>query len=456
MAMPAAELVRQQVEQYNIESYPYRDAVHNIASSMVNQAAKVQEGEDVLIWFDPPGMPLVNELYKECLAKGANVSFYQRDLDEDARQATILPLYPPEHDPEAPSVSTIHKREKELIASSQKMLLVRGAEHPEVEDKIPEDRKKIYKDGYWEAHAPRIDGSLEWWSLFVWPTDPDAALEKIPFEVCMAEMVEACNQPWEAIEKSQDKLIMKFNAAKRLTFVANMKDENPRRRTFVTMSLYDERNDVNMTFINSTIGKNYPGSEIFGAEILDSVNGQIFAEGRHRYDGKSMRDITLVIKDGMIVEGYAEEGQEELLKILGPEDSPNRRFGEVALGTNNKIFRQFLNPLLNEKHAGTAHMALGKNYTYTIYLLLNGEKREVNVNNGNNDADIHWDVAFNLTKDGMIILDGEVSVDEETGQPTIIGGEVVQINGIFVRPTGDGGYEPDPELDIISYKERAA
>src|SRR5947209_3759644 len=79
-------------------------------------------------------------------------------------------------------------------------------------------------------------------------------------------------------------------AATTLEIEANQRDADPGRRTRLSMSI------AGMRFVNSTIDRNFPGSEVFAAPVRDSVEGQLFAAGLYDYDGHRMEDILLRIE----------------------------------------------------------------------------------------------------------------------------------------------------------------
>lgn len=287
------------------------------------------------------------------------------------------------------------------------MLLIRNPEHPEAMGSVPPDKAQAYAESYAYAHTRRFkntrDGGVDW-VLMLWPTEYEARKEGLPFNEYFRQYMEACNQPWGAIKKAQKKLKEKLDNGKVLELIANEDDPDPGKRTHVTMSI------DGMTFCNSTIDKNYPGSEVFSAPVLESVNGQIYADGEYLYDGHLMKNIHLKIQKGKIIEALAEEGNEGLQDILSNGEGA-RYFGEVAFGTNRGLTRRFFNTLLNEKVSGSFHMAIGQCYNYEEY---GGES--VNVNNGNTEdrTPNHWDLTILMhrrhdgTGGGKIILDREV------------------------------------------------
>lgn len=376
--------------------------IHNIAVAIAEDAAKVQAGQKVLLWYDRPGQQLVKELHLRCLAVGAEVRFFRRDYEGDA---VALP------DLDEEGIQRMFDQEEKLMDWADNVLIVRNPANPEVMTPVSSDKQKFYRKRYSEVHERRMDGSLAW-TLFLWPTEYEARQEGLVYETYFREVVEACNQPWVEIHNAQKILKAKLDEGKRLELIANENDPDPDRRTHVIMSI------EGMTFANSTIDCNYPGSEVFSAPVVDSVNGQIFAPGKYEYTGNFMEDILFKIVDGKIVEARAKIGDDKLQDILAMGEG-TRYFGEVALGTNRGLTRRFFNPLLNEKVGGSFHMAIGQCYEETTF----GEDA-VNVNNGNtkDKTPVHWDVTISMHAN-------------QGGGKVIVDDEVIQENGIFKDPT---------------------
>lgn len=94
---------------------------------------------------------------------------------------------------------------------------------------------------------------------------------------------------------------------------------------------------------------------------------------------------------GEIIAWSAEEGQSFLDRVMAIEGS--RRFGEVAIGTNDNIQRATRNILFDEKIGGTIHMAVGQSYYQC---------------GGKNKSAIHWDLITEMKNGGSIFADGEL------------------------------------------------
>jgi aminopeptidase len=92
-----------------------------------------------------------------------------------------------------------------------------------------------------------------------------------------------------------------------------------------------------------------------------------------------------------VVKHQASKGADFLDKML-QTDAGAQRLGEIAVGTNPGIRRFTKNTLLDEKIAGTIHMALGQSFPQI---------------GGQNQSGLHWDMVTDMTG-GQITVDGTV------------------------------------------------
>jgi aminopeptidase len=385
----------------------FRSDIRKIAHDMVENSGSVKEGQTVLVYYDMAN-PLANEIRLRCLAKGARVKLYERSY---SKLAIDLPGMG------EGEIREYTKGEEEAYEGADFVFLIGGAEDEHAFGTISKKEKLYYLERKGEIMKQMYEKAT--YVITKWPTHKEAAQEGLSYEEYLQMYIEACNRPWEEIKKAQALLVRKLNEGKKLTFIANKDDLDVSKRTCVSMSIED------MTFVNSTVDRNYPGSEVFSAPVLNSVNGQIYAAGRYSYLGKVMENIRLEFKEGKVVKATAEKGDEGLQEILDMGEGA-RYLGEIAFGTNSGLNRRFHNPLLNEKTCGSFHFALGHCYEITEY---NGEP--VNVNNGNTEdkTQNHWDVTILMHESaggGIVILDGEI----------------LQIDGFFI----------DPELSILNPK----
>ena len=105
----------------------------------------------------------------------------------------------------------------------------------------------------------------------------------------------------------------------------------------------------------------------------------------------AVEGVQLTFVDGEVVAASAERGHEYLRAALAT-DAGSRLLGELGIGTNRGIDRPTGSILLDEKMAGTVHLALGRSYPET---------------GGTNASALHWDLICDLREKGCLSIDGE-------------------------------------------------
>jgi aminopeptidase len=143
-------------------------------------------------------------------------------------------------------------------------------------------------------------------------------------------------------------------------------------------------------WINSDGQTNMPSGEVYTSPVEDSVNGMVRFTYPAVYMGHVVEGVTLWVKDGYIIKWEARHGQKFLDEMLAMKGA--RRFGEAAIGTNYDIKQFTRNILFDEKIGGTVHLALGQSYLQA---------------GGRNESSIHWDMIADMCDGGEIFADGE-------------------------------------------------
>ena len=153
----------------------------------------------------------------------------------------------------------------------------------------------------------------------------------------------------------------------------------------------DLRLDVGeRTWINSDGRRNMPSGEVFTGPHERSATGTIRFTVASVGRGAQVIGAELTFRDGQVVSAGAERGEEQLLAALAT-DPGARYLGEIGIGTNVGIDRPTGSTLLDEKMAGTVHLALGRSYPET---------------GGTNASALHWDLVCDLRGGGELTLDG--------------------------------------------------
>jgi aminopeptidase len=148
------------------------------------------------------------------------------------------------------------------------------------------------------------------------------------------------------------------------------------------------------TWINSDGKRNMPSGEVFTGPLEDSATGTIRFGIPSSPRGVLVEGVELTFADGEVKKATAQRGQAYLDAALATD--PGARFlGELGIGTNVGIDRPTGSILLDEKMAGTVHLAVGRSYPET---------------GGTNTSALHWDLICDLREGGRLTADGEAVI----------------------------------------------
>jgi aminopeptidase len=150
------------------------------------------------------------------------------------------------------------------------------------------------------------------------------------------------------------------------------------------------------TWINSDGRRNMPSGEVFTGPLEDSANGTIRFDVPSLPRGVEVRDVVLTFEHGKVIEASAAVGDDFLQATL-EADTGARFLGELGIGSNTGITRATGSTLLDEKIAGTVHLALGRSYPET---------------GGTNVSSVHWDLICDLRSGGRLSADSESIVED--------------------------------------------
>ena len=113
-----------------------------------------------------------------------------------------------------------------------------------------------------------------------------------------------------------------------------------------------------------TCNPNIPSEEVFTTPHAQKVEGTVRSTKPLSHQGTLIEDISVIFKEGRIIEASASRGQDVFLKLLDTDDGA-RRLGEVALVPHSSPISQsgllFYNTLFDENAA--CHIALGQCYS---------------------------------------------------------------------------------------------
>ena len=189
---------------------------------------------------------------------------------------------------------------------------------------------------------------------------------------------------WRELTERQQRLVDRLGEAREIRIEADGTDLRLR---------VEDR-----TWINSNGKRNMPSGEVFTGPLEDSATGTIRFTIPSSPRGVLVEGVTLTFERGRVVSATADRGQDYLDAALATDEGA-RFLGELGIGTNTGIDRPTGSILLDEKMAGTVHLALGRSYRET---------------GGINVSALHWDLICDLRAGGRLSADGEEIVPTAT------------------------------------------
>jgi len=433
-----------------------------VAERIVTQGMNIQPGDKLYIRFHPRAWQICS-LVKVAAEKAGAIVFFR--YVGEALNKTVLEgvsgASPPLTDPfgeglalPAENGRNAHNRaiagiehgivgdEKLAVQAANKILTITDSQ-PFAEITPREARKsnQVGLDSVFVVNkyvrkafnrAMGVVNNIRWnereWSLLYVPNQLEADAAQMTLQEYSDVVAEACDRDWEAVDKAQEFLITLLSKGKEFSVRAKAPAEFP--------SDWDTNISMNiegMLGANSTVTRNWPGSEVFLAPVKGSLRGTYALPYPVNFDGLILPNLKVVFEAGKVQEfdilpgeiPGKELNEDEVVKLkqelarIFASDVGASMIGELGIGTNPKIMKAFLNTLLVEKAGGSIHLAFGEAYTMKEY-----RGQPVNVDNGVK-SDIHVDVTRMLTPNFC----GEAEASE-----IVVDGMPIQRAGKFLAP----------------------
>jgi aminopeptidase len=225
------------------------------------------------------------------------------------------------------------------------------------------------------------------WSVTLWPTPALAQQARMGDREYAAFVAGALFldrpdpvQAWRELSATQERVVHRLSSAQEIRIEAEGTDLRLRVQ--------------GRTWVNSDGRRNMPSGEVFTGPVEDSAEGTIRFTVPSNHQGAEVAGVELTFRAGEVVEARADRGEQYLREAIATD--PGARFlGELGIGTNRGIDRATGSTLLDEKIAGTIHLALGRSYPET---------------GGVNVSALHWDLVCDLRAGGRLSADGEAIV----------------------------------------------
>jgi aminopeptidase len=356
-----------------------KSLIEKYADVLLNYCVKIKRNQLLAIRGSSLATPLIKEIYKQALIKGAH-PFTRVGIDgldetyykyaSNAELNFISPLQKYEYDKIDTLISIMSSFNTKTLMNidPKKQAIAAKASKPLM--------RKLMKR--------TADGSFSWVGC-LYPTHASAQDAGMSLDDYSDFVHSACRldkkdpvAEWKKTSKYNARIIKYLSRKKEIRVVA--------KDTELTYNVKGRK------WINCDGKNNFPDGEVFTAPIEDSVNGKIRFTFPAVYRGNEVEDVRVEFQDGKAVKATAARG-EKFLKSMLDMDRGSRYIGEVAIGTNFGITKFTKNILFDEKIGGTIHMAFGQAYPES---------------GGKNTSGLHWDMICDLRKNGGLYADGEL------------------------------------------------
>ncbi len=353
--------------------------ITNLARVIVDYSVKAKPGDQVFMTATPAATPLINELYRLLIQRGAHVTplielpglspiFFQYASDEQLKYVPPVSKYVIENfDVRLSILSQVNTRELSGVDPARQA--------------ARQSAMREITQTFMERSAT---GALRW-NLTMFPTDAyaqDAEMSLADFEdfvyrACLCDQADPV-AAWEEVARRQQ-LLVDWLAGKHEVHLVGPD-------TDLTVGI------TGRSFVNCCGDKNMPDGEVFTGPEETRVNGHVRFSYPAVFQGREVDDVRVWFEDGVAVKWTAAKNEEFLTQMLTADEGA-RRLGEFAFGTNFGIQRFIKNLLFDEKIGGTVHMAFGAGYPET---------------GSQNKSAIHWDMICDLREGSEVRVDGEL------------------------------------------------
>jgi aminopeptidase len=340
-----------------------------MAEVIVTYSTEVKKGDIVQISaYGTATEPLLKEVYRLCLEKGARYIDYRITSPEVGR------LFYNHADEEQLKYFPQHKMD-----FMKKVDVYIGIAAVENSMQLAKARQESIV-AYDRVMRPILDERVKHsrWVICRYPTNGSAQDAKMSLEEYEDFLFSACNIEWGEESKKQEKLKKLMDSADRVHIKASDTD--------ITFSI------KGMKAMKCDGRHNLPDGEVYTAPVRESVEGYITYNCPSVYQGKEFGNVRLEFEKGRIVKATSPGMDAPLNKVLDTDEGA-RYIGEFAIGINPNIKEPMRNILFDEKIFGSIHLTPGQCYE--------------ECDNGNKSA-VHWDLVKILKGDGEICFDGAV------------------------------------------------
>jgi aminopeptidase len=350
-----------------------------LAKNLVNYSCRLKKGEKILIEGSGVDHLLINEIIREVYAVGG---YPIVSLTDPRVQRQLLLGTSEEH------CDILAKYAKYRMEDMDAYIAIRGGVNSFEYSDVPPEKIQIFMSHYSQPVHHDIRVTKTKWVILRYPLPSFAQLAGMSTEAFEDFFFDVCNLDYGKMDRALDALKKLMEKTDEVRIVAQGTD--------ITFSI------MGMPAIKCSGRSNIPDGEIYTAPIKGSVNGRITYNTPSINSGVKYENVSLLFKDGKIVEATANY-TDKLIKVLDTDEGA-RYVGEFAIGVNPYIIRPIGDILFDEKISGSIHFTPGSSYKEAY--------------NGNESA-IHWDLV-------------QVHTPEYGGGEIYFDGKLIRKDGLFI------------------------
>lgn len=326
--------------------------IEKLAKTLLQHSVRLQKGEKVLLKGHFTAKPLLEELIDQAYSLGAMP--YVDLLDQEITRRLSMG-YTKEQ------LETLAAWEMKKYEDVDAIVIAIAEDNDAEMADVPKDKFQLRG----EIMRPVSDFYVNQrrWVLLNYPTPALAQKAKMSTSAFTDYLFTVCTADYEQMARAEQPLKELMEKTDRV----HIKGPD----TDLTFSI------KGIPVIPCAGEANIPDGEVFTAPIKESVNGRITFNTPCPYRGQTFQNVSLVLKDGKIIEATADQS-EKLNEILDT-DKGARYIGEFAIGLNPYIQEPMGDILFDEKIGGSLHFTPGQAYE--------------EADNGNRSS-IHWDMVL--------------------------------------------------------------
>ncbi len=346
------------------------ERIKKLTHNLVNYSCRVKPGEKVLIETSCTDDMVVEELIRAVYDAGG---LPYVDASRPAVSRELLSKITEQQ------VRDMTDWDSQRMRAMQAYIAIRGSENAVESVDVPQDKKDMWQKIYSKQvhHDLRVKNTK--WVVLRYPTPSMAQMAGMSTRAFEDFYFDVCNLDYGKMNRAMDALVARFGHTDKV-----------RLRAWETDISFSVKG---IPAIKCAGHMNIPDGEVYTAPVLDSANGKITFNTPSISQGFKFENVSLTLKDGVIVEESAND-TERLKKILNADEGA-RRIGEFSIGLNPYITQPMTDILFDEKIAGSIHFTPGNAYE--------------DADNGNRSA-VHWDMVLIQTPE---YGGGEIWFDEE-------------------------------------------